>query len=112
MPHEPQLSGLTSVSIHDRLQFSRPSEQVSLHIEPSQTSTAEQLTSHAPQRAGSLVTSTQLPEQSRKPGMHSMPQRPSTQIALPPAIDGQAWPHAPQFSTSDVTSLQLEPQAW
>jgi hypothetical protein len=64
MPHEPQLSGLTSVSMHERLQFSRPSEQVSLHTDPSQTSAAEQLTSQSPQRAGSLVTSTQLPEQS------------------------------------------------
>jgi hypothetical protein len=112
IPQKPQFSGLTSVSMHERLQLAKPSEQPSLHRDWSHTSTAEQLTSQPPQRAGSLETSTQLPEQSRKPSMHWMPQRPSTQVALPPAIDGQAWPQPPQFSTSDVTSLQLEPQAW
>jgi hypothetical protein len=31
IPHDPQLSGLTSVSMHEPLQLSRPAEQPALH---------------------------------------------------------------------------------
>ena len=109
MPHSPQLSGLDVVSMHDPLQFMRAPEQPAVHFAWSQTCVAEHDFLQSPQRAGSLVTSTQAPEHSWKPFAHSTPQTPSWQTGTPPAAVGQAWPHVPQFIRSVAASTQLVP---
>jgi hypothetical protein len=64
MPHEPQFNGLVLTSMHEPLQFSRPTEQPALQAESSQTWIAAQAVSQDPQRSGSFDTLTQAPEQS------------------------------------------------
>jgi len=110
MPHSPQFSGLDVTSMHEPLQFVRPPEQPAVHFAWSHTCVAEHDVLQSPQRAGSLVTSTQAPEHSRKPVAHSTPQTPSWQTGTPPPAVGQALPHVPQFVRSVAASTQLVPQ--
>lgn len=64
IPQPPQLSGLALTSMHAPLQFVRPLEQSAAHLPPSHTCAAAHTVLQPPQRAGSLDTSTQMPEQS------------------------------------------------
>lgn len=63
-----------------------------------------------PQFALSVAVSTQALVQRVSPGLQVTPQPLGVQVAVPFATVGQTVPHAPQFFTSDFTSVHCEPQ--
>lgn len=110
MPHCPQCVALWVMSTQEPAQLVLPLEQLEEHAPWSQTALVAQLLSQAPQRLGSLETSTHTPEQSRKPGWQASTQVPRAQVAMPPGGVGHSLPQAPQFATSAARSRQAEPQ--
>ncbi|MGD0527262.1 MAG: hypothetical protein ABSE49_19125 [Polyangiaceae bacterium] len=59
------------------------------------------------QFAGSLVVSTQDPEQFVNPLLHAMPHALFAHVGCPCVVDGHAFPHVPQLAALEVVSTHV-----
>jgi hypothetical protein len=82
VPQVPQLAVSDLVSTHRFAHRVSDAPQVAAQTPTEQTWPAAQALVHEPHRVGSLLTSTQVPPQSRRPG--SQTQAPPAQILPPP----------------------------
>ena len=99
-PHAPQFRGSTARSAHAPAQLVSVGAHAAAHAPFEQTWAVPHTVVHVPQRAGSLVRSTQTEPQSVAPaGQRHVP---FAQTWPGP----QVTPHPPQFSGSSFTSTQ------
>jgi hypothetical protein len=78
-----------------------------LHVAVPPVGAPVHLSPHPLQLAGSLVVSTQAPEQFVNPLLHEIPHTLLTHVGCPWFVDGHAFPHVAQSAGLEVVSTHV-----